>query len=321
MGLLQMVAWGGSAAAAGDEAKVPINERCLATLVEGMALNVPEIDAARYKEMRINLSRLALQFPEKLPDEKKLELVHIVVHEFESYHASCENALRERLTAWHGLTRKLLHDLIKRLGIDAESAEPVALLEQLSHVKTAAEILAFRTDLAKYLETIAPSDIPDEEKELLVEDHSTANDNASGLMGGGSAVEYLKKVMAQHGSGFVVLFRLSCLDVIKQRFGIEAVHDCLMEVSAFLTASLHSDDAIFHWSDSSLIAILQGRGSEPILSAELRRIVAQNRDTKVEVGERTIMVRIPINFELTPIDKLRSADELFKLPQFSTSNW
>jgi GGDEF domain-containing protein len=127
--------------------------------------------------------------------------------------------------------------------------------------------------------------------------------------------------MERGGAGFIVLIRLSCLEVINQRFGKEAVEDCLMAVSAFLTASLHSDDAIYHWSDSSLLAILQGRPSEQILAAELQRIASQNRDSSINVAGRTIMLRIPLAFELTPISRLRTADDLYRLSTQSTTKW
>ena len=119
--------------------------------------------------------------------------------------------------------------------------------------------------------------------------------------------------MAGGGDGFIVLFRLNCLDVISQRFGPEAVEDCLMSVSAFLTAGLESDDAIFHWSDSALLAILRGRYSEFMVAAELDRVIAQNRESSINVAGRAIMLRIPVTFELTPISKLRSADDLLKI--------
>ena len=86
-----------------------------------------------------------------------------------------------------------------------------------------------------------------------------------------------------------------------------------MAVSAFLTHCLHSDDAIYHWNDSTLLAILQGRTSEPIVSAELKRIASHNRDVTVIIDGRTIMLRIPLEFELTPIDCLRSANDLYKI--------
>ena len=86
-----------------------------------------------------------------------------------------------------------------------------------------------------------------------------------------------------------------------------------MAVAAFLTQSLHSDDAIYHWSDSSLLAILQGRANEQILTAELERIAFQNRETSVKIGGRATMLRIPITFDLTAIDRLQNADDLCKI--------
>jgi GGDEF domain-containing protein len=119
--------------------------------------------------------------------------------------------------------------------------------------------------------------------------------------------------MARDNKGFVVVFRLGCLDMIGERFGWEAIHDCLMAVSAYLTHSLHSNDIIYHWSDSSLLAIMQGRANEQMLSAELNRIAAHNRDITVQIDGRTIMLRIPLDFDITVISRLRSADDLYKL--------
>ena len=132
------------------------------------------------------------------------------------------------------------------------------------------------------------------------------------------AVEYLRRVMDRGADGFVVLFNLSCLDVISTRFGLDAVHDCVMGISAFLTSSLQSDDAIFHWSDSALMAVLQGRVNEQILTAELQRIVSKHRESTITIGGRSIMLRIPIAFELTPINLLQAAEDLYRLPARKT---
>jgi len=86
-----------------------------------------------------------------------------------------------------------------------------------------------------------------------------------------------------------------------------------MAVSAFLTAGLQSDDSIYHWSDSALLAILQGRYSDFMMAAELDRIIAQNRESSINVQGRAIMLRIPITFELTPINRLRTAEDLLKI--------
>jgi hypothetical protein len=58
---------------------------------------------------------------------------------------------------------------------------------------------------------------------------------------------------------------------------------------------------------------LQGRYSEFIVSAELARIIAQNRESSINVAGRAIMLRIPITFEVTPISQLHTAEDLLRI--------
>jgi GGDEF domain-containing protein len=290
-------------------------------LVEGAALNTPEIDAESYRTFRSNVRALALQIPDRLPDEDKLALARTILFEFENYRKCSENALRELKSSWRGLAAMLFGDVLESLGAEAGSPAATTLAKGIPLLGTAEEIQEWRGHLQSFLHPVDAHGLVQGMASLRASDHSTANDNASGLRGGGSAVEHLRKIIDRKGNGFIALFRLSCLDVISQRFGVEAVEDCLMAVSAFLTASLHSDDAIFHWSDSSLLAILQGRPSEQILAAELQRIATQNRESSIEVAGRAIMLRIPLTFDLTPISRLRTAEDLYRISAQRASKW
>ncbi len=321
MNLRQMAAWGQSHPSDKKEATAPNAERWLTLLAEGASLNVPTIDLESYKKFRANVSKLALLLPDRLPDNEKQELLRTILSEFESYRKNSDTALRERLLGWRGLVKTLLHELLTSLAADDKSPDAAALAKEIPHLTTAAEIQKWSENLEQYLHP------PDAQGQALglaslkAADRSTANDNAAGLRGGGAAVEYLKKIMERGGKGYIALFRLSCLEVISQRFGPEAVEDCLMAVSAFLTSSLHSDDAIFHWSDSSLLVILQPRASEQILNAELNRIVSQNRESSIKVEGRTIMLRTPLAYELTPINRLRTAEDLYRLSTQQEGKW
>jgi GGDEF domain-containing protein len=321
MNLRQIATRGKTAVAEESEPAQSGTERSLTLLVEGAALNMPEIEAESYKAFRGNVSRLAMQIPDRLPDEDKLALLRTILREFETYRKSAEGALKERTAGWRGLVIMLFRDLMVSLGMDVDSPEAAELGRAIPALTSAGQLQEWRRKVEEFLHP------PDAEGQaqglasLKAANHSTANDNAAGLRGGGSAVEHVRKIMERGGGGFVAVIRLSCLDVINQRFGKEAVEDCLMAVSAFLTASLHSDDAIYHWSDSSLLAVLQGRPSEQILAAELQRIASQNRDSSINVAGRTIMLRIPLAFDLTPISRLRNAEDLYRLSAQQSSRW
>ena len=313
MNLRQITAWGKPGSGEPEVPPTPNIERSLTLLVEGAALNMPEIDADTYKAFRGNVSRLALRIPDRLPEEDRLALLRSILHEFEVYRDGSDRVLKERAAGWRGLVIMLFRDLLASLGMGLDSPGAAHLGQQIPALASADDLQEWRRNVEEFLHP------PDAEGQaqglasLKTADRSTANDNASGLRGGGSAVEQVKKIMDRGGGGFIALFRFSCLGVIGQRFGPEAVEDSLMAVSAFLTASLHSEDTIYHWNESSLLAILQGRPSEQILTAELYRIAQQNRECSIKVAGRPIMLRIPLEFELTPINRLRSAEDLYRL--------
>jgi GGDEF domain-containing protein len=308
----QMSAW--SPASSGNQPlELPNPERFLTLIVEGVALGVPEIDAHVYKEFRSNVARLALQLPDRLPEQEKLAQIRAILQEFQNYRQAGEDELRNRSAEWHTLALLLFTELLKSLGIDRSAAKADGILHRIATASSAEKIRALHAELNLFLHPEGADSAPAEASQFRAADHSTANDNAAGLRGGGSAMAHLRQIMAGGGKGYIVLFRLNCLNMINQRFGAEAVEDCLMAVAAFLTQSLQSDDAIYHWSDASLLAIVQGRMNEQILTAELNRIVFQNRETSVNIGGRATMLRIPLTFDVTPIERLQSPDDLYKI--------
>ena len=302
-----------------DEAAPASVERFLTLLVDGAAAGVPEIDAETYRGFRARVEELGRRLPDRLPDEEKLALIQSILREFTNYRNGAETALREQLAGTRGLVGTLFGELLSNLGVESKSADAAPLLQLAKMLSTAADINAWREKFNLFLHPLN-SKGPAEElaARLRAADCSTANDNASGLRGGGSALEHVRKIMAASAdgipaNGFIVLFRLSCLEVISNRFGPEAVEDCLMAVSAYLMAGLQSTDSIYHWSDSALLAILQGRPSEALLKAELERVIAQNRESSIKVAGRTIMLRIPLDFQMTPISRLRSPEDLMRI--------
>jgi GGDEF domain-containing protein len=290
-------------------------------LAEAMALNALQVDSASHQEFRERISQLAQQMPDRLPDADKLAIIQSIIQECEQYRSASEYEVRERVAGWRTVASKLLTDLLQRMGIDPSTGPAAALVERIPSLLKGAEIHGFLVELTDFFRLTGIDAKSSRASQLREADRSTANDNAAGLPGGGAAVEHVRKIMEQRISGFVVLFHLNCLDMIGERFGMEAVQDSLMAVSAFLTHSLRSDDAVYHWSDSSLLAVLQTPVSVPILTAAMRRIVDNNRDITIHMGGRTVMLRIPLEFEITPISKLSTAEELNKLSAQSTAKW
>lgn len=225
MGIRDRFAGGKSSVLDKNEEALPNPERCLTLLVEGMALNVPEVDADAYQAFRGNVSKLSLQIPDRLPDNDKLELIRSILAEFEAYRNTTETVMRERLSGWRGLVKLLLGELLTSLELDPKSPAAAPLIQEIAALTSSDEIQAWNKSLDLFLH---PRDANGKAlglAALKTTNCSTANDNAAGLRGGGAAVETLQKIMERGGSGFVALFRLSCLDLIQKRFGPEALDD------------------------------------------------------------------------------------------------
>lgn len=290
-----------------------ISGRILTLFAESVAMNMPEVDPEAYKRFRTEMASLALQVPDRSTEQDKLIVVKKMVQEFELYRNHSRDQLRERLAAWRAVSALLLRACIERMHIHLNSPSVQALFKGLLQIEQASEIKNFFANVESFLTPPAKGKSDEDAMNIAAPNLSTSNDNAAGLLGGGSAAAHLEQIIANGGKGYVAQFELGCMDVIGQRFGAEAVQDCLIAVAAYITHSLHADDKVYHWSNSRLLAILQGRANEQILSAELNRISGHNRDFTVKVSGRTVMLRIPLSFEIIPISRFQSAEDLNKL--------
>lgn len=293
------------------EESPPNDERSLTALIEGAARAVPQVDAEVYQAFYEKTSLLARQVPDTLPFLDRMAVIEQVVREFERYRVRTENSVRARVTCWRALVGEMLRELIRRMGLEPSSPGVGPLISKIGFLGTAEEIAAYRQLFNDFVHPVEAPEL-DIATSLKLTDHSTTNDNATGLRGGGGAIEYLRGLMTRSKRGFVVHFRLGCLEIVSQRFGMEAVEDALMAVSNYLTESLHSDDKIFHWSDSSLLVIVHGRGNRQVLESELTRIVALNKNVTIQIGGRTVMLRIPLEYEITPISAFHAAEDMEK---------
>jgi GGDEF domain-containing protein len=291
----------------------PNSERFLTLLAEGAAQNALVVEEPIYNDFRTNLSGMARQVRDRLPDADKLALIQNMLREFESYRKKSHNTLRDRQSEWHALVSLLVHDLLDAFGVKETSPTATGFMQRIGGLATAGDIARFRASLVEFLQKGGMNGQPLKSASLKITNLSTQNDNAAGLPGGGAGIEHVKSILQRGESGFVVLFRLSCLDVIGERFGIEVVQDSLMAVAAFLIRSLRNDDMVYHWSNSALLAVLETPTTKQTLTLAMQRIVNSNRDITVPLNDRTVMLRIPLSFEIVPLTELRNADELRKI--------
>jgi GGDEF domain-containing protein len=308
-----MSPWNQSSSSASEEEALTPERRALGLLLEGAAVHQVQVDPALHRHFRSAILRDSIRLSEPQSEADLLILVGALLCEFESYRSESEKAIGARQSQWRQLASMLLHFLAPLCELDPESVVWKSIASELAAAETQEQIETLRTSLQKYL-TVSQKECDERSAEGEEEqDRSVANDNAAGLRGGGAAIEHLRAMIANSRPGYVGLFRLNCLDVVGERFGDEGIQDCLMAVSAFLIEHLRIEDSVYHWSESSLVAICDRKVREEILSAELNRILSRNRDFTIQIGDRTIMLRIPIVLELYPVSDFQTAEDLQSL--------
>ena len=292
------------------------NHSLWAQWVMQAAENTPVCDPLLANEFRANVLQLAQKLPALCVEVDDIAQHQLILDEFSRYHRHAEEVQREQLLGWRDLVSRLLAELLARTGIDPASANAATLTRRVSTLFTREELHAFKAQLAEFLRVSgidSPALQSSAYSSMKETGAQTSNDNAAGLPNSAVAVNSVKHIIEQGGQGCVAVFRLHKLDTIEDRFGETAVEDCLMSISAFLTNSLRSDDAIYYWNNSVLLAILKNTATLKVLTEVLQRIVDNNRDITIQVGGRVTMLRIPLSFELIPISQLKDAEELYTL--------
>jgi GGDEF domain-containing protein len=308
-----MCAWRNTDARSTDSAHGAAERRALGLLLEGAAINLPQIDPDLHRRFRSGILRSSISLIEPQSEHDLLNNVAAIVHELEVYRTDSEATLDARLKEWRLLTGLVINLLAVRDKIDQRSESWAKIAVSLSTAVTGDEIESLRTTLQKLFQLSGEEQAAKRAMAAEEQDRSTANDNAAGLRGGGAAIEQVAAMIAQSRPGYVGLFRLSCLDVVGERFGPEGIQDCLMAVSAFLIQNMRAEDSVYHWSESSLLAVCDRKIREDILAAELNRVLSRNREFTINIGDRAIMLRIPVTLDLFPITHFKSADDLQNL--------
>lgn len=289
-----------------------LERRGFGLLLDGLISHQVQVDEGLHRRLRSAILRDSNALAETLSKEELLARVAAIVRSFEGYRSETESILDLRLKAWHQLAFALLQRLAEALHIDLEAEQWKSFTADLSTAKEAEQLTDLRSRLLLLLHRHDPTGhhVAEEEEE---QDRSTLNDNAAGLRGGGAALDHIGRMLLSKRPGYIAIFRLSCLDVIGERFGSEGMQDCLMTVAAFLAENLRHEDTVYYWSESSLLAVCDRKVREEMISAEFNRILARNRDFTLQIGERNIMLRIPIAMQLYPIQQFESPDDVLHL--------
>jgi len=136
------------------------------------------------------------------------------------------------------------------------------------------------------------------------------HEGPTGLTGPTQARSLLVPLFGVDTLSYVVLFKISMLHTVEQRYGEEAANEYLNSAAQFLIEALRSDDKLFHWERDVLMAVVKRNISPGALRIEVDRLTLASRGQVMNVKGKSIMIACPIVFDLLPVSQLSTLDDM-----------
>jgi CheY-like chemotaxis protein len=138
------------------------------------------------------------------------------------------------------------------------------------------------------------------------------NEGPTGLPGPSQARSFLAPLFGFDIKSYVVLFKITLLQTVEERYGEEVAGDYLNVAAQFLTQSLRPEDRLFHWGRDVLMAVVRRLISQGALRQEVDRLTLSSQPCVLNVDGNRIMTACPITFDLLPVSQYPSIDAMFK---------
>ena len=136
------------------------------------------------------------------------------------------------------------------------------------------------------------------------------HESPTGLPGPTQARNYLVPLFGVDTHSYVVLFKISMLHTVEERYGEEAANEYLNSAAQFLIEALRSDDKLFHWERDVLMAVVKRNISPGALRIEVDRLTLASRGQVMNVNGKSVMIACPIVFDLLPVSQLSTLDDM-----------
>jgi CheY-like chemotaxis protein len=136
------------------------------------------------------------------------------------------------------------------------------------------------------------------------------NEGPTGLPGPTQARKHLAPLVGVDTLSYVVLFKISMLQTVEQRYGEETAGDYLNSAAQFLVQALRPDDKLFHWGRDVLMAVIRRTISPGALRMEIDRLTLTSSGQMMNINGKSIMLACPIAFDLLTVSKYSSLNDM-----------
>lgn len=123
------------------------------------------------------------------------------------------------------------------------------------------------------------------------------------------AIRMMERYLGDHDA-YVVVFKLTSLPVVEQRYGRDASRNSLSATRKHMTEALQHGDRLMQVGHNFLLACLQRQSGDERVRLELAQLIGAHRRQLIPVNGRTVMIANLITLELVRLAEIESVSGL-----------
>jgi CheY-like chemotaxis protein/GGDEF domain-containing protein len=180
---------------------------------------------------------------------------------------------------------------------------------------------AINSGLAKYRAAVAEKELAkkgemigrsDAEWDAAAPSPEDKSDGLAGLPGAEEARSYVQAMFGKDSQCFVVLFKLTLLQTVAERYGEEAAAEYLISAVQFLKGAFWTSDKLFQWNREVIMAVVERQVRPAAVRMEVQRLLMDNQQHVLELNGRKVMIAYSATFDLLPVAQFSSLDQMFE---------
>ncbi len=287
-----------------DRSGTPL--RALLLLIEGLALNAIDIDAASRREFQSALRGLGSNLELAADPEQWLLTTSQVIQTLQLFAKKTEEYASEQRRELQRMVDCLATTLVQVSKSSGQTAQGLRAIEQrLMAVTLLDDIREIRAELKLTVSMIQEESTRHErENEVYREEAGHARlrqismadgtgqlDQATGLPSAREAETAIDSLGGSAGI-YPAVFFLERLDLINSRYGFKVGDQMLIRFSQHLAKYMKPGDRLFRWRGPSFVALLSRDTSLDTVRSELKRFSSNKIEHMFDVDNRKVLMRI-----------------------------
>ena len=289
--------------------------RIITLLLEAIAQHAVEGDAADLETFRRDVANALLKMvPETEPGEL-LVVGGSVSRTLEEYNKRITQHVRQRNSVLQNIISMLTATMISISDSGDRTATRLQDIEkQLVSAAMIEDVRVLKHRLGECLESIREErKSQNEQASKMVQhlqntiasapkiDDAPRVDAATGLPDRAAAEAALSECAAANEPAYTLVFIADRVQLINARFGYAAGDEVLKTIQTHVRKGLRPEDRMFRWRGPSFLALLKRSDPVDCVRAEISRIVMTRLQKTFDIGNRSVLVPIGMQWALFPV--------------------